>query len=72
MLLPLLLAVGGVEYAIWGVALHALPTLFLVAYVNRKVGLFDIRRELIVLPMVLVGWACGQLLLGLFHWFDWV
>ncbi|MNH99447.1 colanic acid exporter [compost metagenome] len=71
-LLPLLLAVGGVEYAIWGVALHALPTLFLVAYVNRKVGLFDIRRELIVLPMVLVGWACGQLLLGLFHWFDWV
>lgn len=68
-LLPLLLAIGGVNYAIWGVALHALPTLVLVVYVNRKVGLFDIKRELVVLPMVLVGALCGELMLGLANWF---
>ncbi|MHC8367367.1 oligosaccharide flippase family protein [Pseudomonas sp. ZT5P21] len=68
-LLPLLLAIGGVEYAIWGVALHAVPTLVLVVYVNCKVGLFDIKRELIVLPMVLVGVLCGELVLGLANGF---
>ncbi|VVM43306.1 hypothetical protein PS662_00411 [Pseudomonas fluorescens] len=68
-LLPLLLAIGGVEYAIWGVALHAVPTLVLVVYVNCKVGLFDIKRELMVLPMVLVGALCGELVLGLANWF---
>jgi O-antigen/teichoic acid export membrane protein len=68
-LLPLLLAIGGVKYAIWGVALHALPTLVLVVYVNCKVGLFDIKRELAVLPMLLVGALCGELMLGLANWF---
>ena len=68
-LLPLLLAIGGVKYAIWGVALHAVPTLVLVVYVNRKVGLFDLKRELIVLPMVLVGALCGEALVGLANWF---
>jgi O-antigen/teichoic acid export membrane protein len=68
-LLPLLLAVGGVNYAMWGVALHALPTLVLVVYVNCKVGLFDIKRELVVLPMVLVGALCGELMVGLVNGF---
>jgi O-antigen/teichoic acid export membrane protein len=68
-LLPLLLAVGGVKYAIWGVALHALPTLILVVYVNRKVGLFDIKRELVVLPMIVAGIVCGELVLRLANWF---
>jgi O-antigen/teichoic acid export membrane protein len=68
-LLPLLLAMGGVEYAIWGVALHALPTLILVVYVNRKVGLFNLKRELIVLPMALAGLVCGEMVLGLADWF---
>jgi len=68
-LLPLLLALGGAKYAIWGVALHALPTLILVVYVNRKVGLFDLRRELIVLPMVLVGMVCGEAVLAIVNWF---
>ncbi|MCU1761127.1 oligosaccharide flippase family protein [Pseudomonas sp. 14P_8.1_Bac3] len=68
-LLPLLLALGGVNYAIWGVALHALPTLVLVVYVNCKVGLFDIKRELVVLPMVLVGALCGELMVGLVNGF---
>jgi uncharacterized membrane protein YfcA len=51
------------------VALHALPTLILVVYVNRKVGVFDWRRELLVLPMVLVGAVCGHLVLGVVNWF---
>jgi O-antigen/teichoic acid export membrane protein len=67
-LLPLLLAVGGVKYAIWGVALHTFPTLVLIVYVNRRVGLFNLKRELAVLPMVLVGIGCGELVLGLANW----
>jgi O-antigen/teichoic acid export membrane protein len=67
-LLPLLLAIGGVKYAIWGVALHTFPTLVLIVYVNRRIGLFDLKRELVVLPMVLVGIGCGELVLGLAKW----
>ncbi|WGK88504.1 oligosaccharide flippase family protein [Pseudomonas migulae] len=67
-LLPLLLAVGGVKYAIWGVALHTFPTLVLIVYVNRRVGLFNLKRELAVLPMVLVGVGFGELVLGLANW----
>jgi len=67
-LLPLLLAIGGVEWAIWGVALHAAPTLVLVVYVNCKLGMFSLKRELIVLPMLLVGALCGALLTAFFDW----
>ncbi|MDX3740837.1 oligosaccharide flippase family protein [Pseudomonas sp.] len=67
-LLPLLLALGGVEWAIWGVALHALPTLVLVVYVNCKLDIFSLKRELVVLPMLLVGALCGALLTAFFNW----
>ncbi|TVT86158.1 oligosaccharide flippase family protein [Pseudomonas sp. H3(2019)] len=67
-LLPLLLAIGGVKYAIWGVALHTFPTLILIVYVNRQVGLFDLKRELVVLPMLAVGALCGELALGVAKW----
>ncbi|MFG0540578.1 oligosaccharide flippase family protein [Pseudomonas sp. YQ_5] len=67
-LLPLLLAIGGVEWAIWGVALHALPTLVLVVYVNCKLDIFSLKRELVVLPMLLVGALCGALLTAFFNW----
>ena len=59
-LLPLLLAVGGTTYAIWGVALYTLPTVFLILYINRRLGLLDIKRELVVLPMLGVGALCGM------------
>ncbi|MNN64521.1 hypothetical protein D3C81_1799630 [compost metagenome] len=68
MVVPVLLAIGGVEYAIWGVALHTLPTLVLVVYVNRRVGILDIKRELMVLPMLVVGALCGELVLVAFSW----
>lgn len=67
-LLPLLLAIGGVEWAIWGVALHAVPTLVLVVYVNCKLDIFSLKRELVVLPMLLVGALCGALLKAFFNW----
>ncbi|WP_409260120.1 oligosaccharide flippase family protein [Pseudomonas sp. KCJK8806] len=66
-LLPLLLAIGGVEWAIWGVALHAVPTLVLVVYVNCKLDIFSLKRELVVLPMLLVGALCGALLTAFFN-----
>jgi len=65
-LLPLLLALGGTSYAIWGVALYSLPTLFWIVYINRRLGLFDIKRELVVLPMFGVGIAFGVLMAKLF------
>ncbi|WLP03192.1 oligosaccharide flippase family protein [Pseudomonas putida] len=67
-LLPLLLAIGGVEWAICGVALHAAPTLVLVVYVNCKLDIFSLKRELVVLPMLLVGALCGALLTAFFNW----
>ncbi|MGE8177015.1 oligosaccharide flippase family protein [Pseudomonas fluorescens] len=68
LLVPLLLAIGGVKYAIWGVALHTFPTLILIVYVNCRVGLFDLKRELVVLPMLAVGALCGELVLGVAKW----
>lgn len=64
-LLPILLAVGGTSYAIWGVALYAFPTIFFVAYINRRLGILDIKREFFVLPMLgfgaLLGWGISLL-----------
>lgn len=37
--LPLLLWLGGPAYALWGVALHALPTLVLIFRVNRRLNM---------------------------------
>lgn len=66
---PLLLAMGGTSYAIWGVALYSLPTVFFIAYVNRRLGLFDIKRELAVLPILGVGALCGIGFTHLLAWF---
>lgn len=65
-LLPLLLAIGGVNYAIWGVALHTYLTLFLIYKVNRQLGLLDLKRELVVLPALALGALSGELISGLF------
>ena len=68
-LLPLLLALGGTTHAIWGVALYALPTIFWVVHINRRLGLFDIKRELVVLPMLGLGALCGVVFSQLLAWF---
>ncbi|TDF80806.1 oligosaccharide flippase family protein [Pseudomonas sp. H9] len=65
-LMPLLLAIGGVTYALWGVALHTYTTLFLIFKVNRQLGLVDWKRELVVLPALGVGAWIGVLITKLF------
>jgi uncharacterized membrane protein YfcA len=67
-LLPLLLAIGGVKYAIWGAALYTFPTLILVFYVNCRLGIFNLKRELAVLPMLAVGALCGELMTAFAKW----
>jgi hypothetical protein len=61
-LMPLLLAIGGVNYALWGVALHTFFTLFLIFKVSHQLGMLSIKRELAVLPVMLVGALFGQLI----------
>ncbi|MCI0911578.1 oligosaccharide flippase family protein [Pseudomonas putida] len=67
-LIPLLLFMGGVKYAIWGAALHTFPTLVLIVYVNAKLNIWSFKRELVVLPMLAVGAACGLLITRFFEW----
>lgn len=62
LLLPVLSWLGGSAAALWGVALHTLPTLLLVFVVNHRLGLLDIRREVLVLPALLLGALTGLLL----------
>lgn len=57
---PVLFSFFGFAGAIWGIALHALPTVPLVYFFNHKLGLIDIRRELLVLPALLIGYLCGS------------
>lgn len=68
-LLPLMLALGGTTYAIWGVALYTLPTVFFILYINRRLGLLDIKRELVVLPILGVGALCGMGFSQVVAWF---
>ena len=65
-LLPLLLYMGGTDYAIWGVAMFSLPTLFLVVIINRRLNLLNVWRELVVLPVLGAGWLTGFSLTYLF------
>ncbi|MEN5035308.1 oligosaccharide flippase family protein [Pseudomonas sp. TWI929] len=65
-LLPVLMAIGGVTYAIWGVALHTYFTLLLIFQVNRQLGLLDLKREFVVLPALLVGYLFGEMVTRLF------
>jgi len=59
---PVLNHFYGIEAAIWGIALHGLAMLPFVYGFNAKLGINDLRRELIVLPVLPVGYACGALL----------
>lgn len=58
-LIPLGYALGGVEGAIWGIALHAGVTLPVTFYLNSKLGLNSARFELGVLAAWPAGWLAG-------------
>ena len=53
-------------YALWGVALHTFFTLFLIFKVSHQLGMLSIKRELVVLPVMVFGALCGQLISHLF------
>jgi O-antigen/teichoic acid export membrane protein len=59
---PLLFYLGGTHAAIWGIALHALATLPFVFIFNRRLGLNDLRRELLAFLILPVGYLFGILL----------
>lgn len=61
-LVPPLYYAGGTQAAIWGIALHELPIVPLVYYFNAKLGLIDLRRELMVLGALPIGFLCGSAL----------
>ena len=61
-LVPAMYFIGGLHAAIWGVALHGLVIVPLTYAFNARLGLNDIRRELVVLPALPVGLLCGYLL----------
>jgi O-antigen/teichoic acid export membrane protein len=58
-LLPVFFHFFGLEGALWIAGGYALLTLPLTFYFKLKRGLFDLRRELIVLPLLLVGYLLG-------------
>jgi O-antigen/teichoic acid export membrane protein len=58
-LIPVGYALGGVQGAIWGIALHALVALPVTFYLNHKLGLNSARFELGVLAAWPVGWLIG-------------
>ena len=66
-LVPFLYYVGGTQGAIWGMALHPLAAVPFVYAYNAKLKLIDLRRELMVLVALPIGFLCGyalNLLLG--------
>lgn len=65
-LLPLLLAIGGVSWGLWGVALHTYFTLFLIFKVSHQLGMLSIKRELVVLPFMVLGALAGAFVTRLF------
>lgn len=56
---PTMYFLGGIQGAIWGAALNGLACLPFVYYYNLKLHVFDLRRELVVLLAIPVGFAFG-------------
>jgi hypothetical protein len=48
------------------VALHTFFTLFLIFKTSHQLGMLSIKRELMVLPVMVFGALCGQFISQLF------
>lgn len=59
-LIPLLYYLWGTQGAVWGMALHPLIAVPFVYYFNSKLGLIDIRREMMVLVALPIGFLSGS------------
>lgn len=52
--------------AIWAIVLSVFSVVPLAIYVKFRLGILDIKKELMVLPFFLLGWLCGKaIMLGL-------
>ena len=64
LLLLLLLPIGfynfGLPGAVWGITLSYLSYLPSVAGIARRYALFDLKKEVLLLPVILVGMAAGR------------
>jgi O-antigen/teichoic acid export membrane protein len=58
-LVPAGYVLGGVQGALWGIALHAFATVPFVYAFNARLGLNDWRKELLVLAALPAGYLCG-------------
>lgn len=61
-LVPSLYYLAGTTSAIWGIALHGLITIPFYYAFNARLGLNDVRRELVVLIALPAGFLCGSAL----------
>lgn len=60
----------GLSGALWAIALSTLATLPVTLMLKLRNDLFDLRRELVVLPVLAVGYAVGMLASSIYqHWF---
>jgi O-antigen/teichoic acid export membrane protein len=64
-LVPALLYLGGLDAAIWAIALHGLATLPFIFRFNSRLGLNDLGLELKVLGALPAGYLCGALFVRL-------
>jgi O-antigen/teichoic acid export membrane protein len=60
-LIPLLYKLYGFQGALFAIAFHAVPTLPLMYWFNRKWQLDDVRLELLALLSWPAGWLCGRI-----------
>lgn len=58
---PVAFSYGGIDAAVWAIALHGFTMIPLVLGLNHRLGVFDLRRELLVLPGFPIGMAMGLL-----------
>ena len=47
--------------AIWAIVLSMFSIVPVTIYANSRLGILDVKKELIALPFFLLGWLCGEL-----------
>jgi O-antigen/teichoic acid export membrane protein len=58
--LPLGFHLAGLAGAVWGIVFSYFSSLPLVIFYSARLGLFDSRKELIALSLLIVGLICGE------------
>ena len=65
-LMPLLFGTFGMQGELWIVAFSGLFTFPVIFWYKIKLGYFDMRRELLVLPIAAIGYGVGFVVLAIF------